>query len=114
MQDDCILVALGLPQLKVVAQVELRDRFEVTVIYRRKQATCPRGGQVTTKEHERRLQRKQDRKLRDKMVFLILRKRRSLADEHTRSPPAALQSRTSSTARLMRALFCSTDTAIPP
>ena len=33
MQDDCIAVALGLPQLKVVAQVELTDRFEVTVIY---------------------------------------------------------------------------------
>ncbi len=76
MQDDCILVALGLPQLKVVAQSELMDRFEVTVIYRQEQVTCPRCGQVTTKEHERSLQRKQDRKLRDKMVFLTLLKRR--------------------------------------
>ena len=76
MQDDCIVVALGLPQLKVTAQIELKDRFEVTVIYRREQVSCPRCGQVTTKEHERRLQRKQDRKLRDKMVFLTLMKRR--------------------------------------
>jgi transposase len=75
-QDDCILVALGLPQLKVVAQIELMARFEVTVMYRREQVTCPRCGQVTTKEHERSLQRKQDRKLRDKMVFLTLVKRR--------------------------------------
>ena len=76
MQDDCILVALGLPQLKVVAQIELMARFEVTVMYRREQVTCPRCGQVTTKEHERSLQRKQDRKLRDKIVFLTLVKRR--------------------------------------
>jgi len=75
-QDDCIVVALGLPQLKVVNQVELVDRFEVTVIYRREQVACPRCGQVTVKEHERSLQRKQDRKLRDKIVFLTLMKRR--------------------------------------
>lgn len=31
-RDDCILVALGLPQLKVVAHVEFMNRFEVTVI----------------------------------------------------------------------------------
>jgi transposase len=75
-QDDCIVVALGLPQLKVTAQIELKDRFEVTVIYRQEQVTCPRCGQVTTKEHERKFQRKQDRKLRDKTVFLTLMKRR--------------------------------------
>ena len=63
MQDDCIAVALGLPQLKVIAQTELMDRFEVTIIYRQEQVTCPRCGQITTKEHERSLQRKQDRKL---------------------------------------------------
>ena len=76
MQDDCIAVALGLPQLKVIAQAEFIDRFEVTVIYRQEQVSCPRCGQVTTKEHERKLQRKQDRKLRDKTVFLTLMKRR--------------------------------------
>ena len=76
MQDDCIAVALGLPQLKVITQIELTDRFEVTVIYRQEQATCPRCGQITVKEHERCLQRKKDRKLRDKMVFLTLMKRR--------------------------------------
>ena len=55
MQDDCIVVELGLPQLKVITQIELTDRFEVTVIYRQEQATCPRYGQVTAKEHERSL-----------------------------------------------------------
>ena len=76
MQDDCIVVALELPQLKILDQRELKDQFEVTVIYRREAAICPRCGQLTKKEHDRRAQWKQDRKLRDKMVFLKLIKRR--------------------------------------
>jgi len=75
-QDDCIAVALGLPQLKILWQKELEDHFEVTVIYRRGEANCPRCGRVTTKEHDRRQQLKQDRRLRDKVVFLTLIKRR--------------------------------------
>ena len=76
MQDDCIAVALGLPQLKILWQKELEDHFEVTVIYRWGEVTCPRCGMATTKEHDRRPQHKQDRRLRDKMVFLTLMKRR--------------------------------------
>ena len=34
MQDDCIAVALGLPQLRILWQKEQEDHFEVTVIYR--------------------------------------------------------------------------------
>jgi len=75
-QDDCIAVALGLPQLRILEQKELDNRFEVTVIYRRGEAICPRCGQVTSKEHDRRLQWKQDRRLRDKVVLLRLIKRR--------------------------------------
>jgi len=75
-QDDCIAVALGLPQLRILEQKELEDHFEVTVIYRRGEVTCPRCGRVTTKEHDRRQQHKQDRRLRDKVVFLMLMKRR--------------------------------------
>jgi len=75
-QDDCIAVALGLPQLKILWQRELEDHFEVTVIYHRGEATCPRCGKVTTKEHDSRPQRKKDRRLRDKVVFLTLMKRR--------------------------------------
>ena len=76
MQDDCIAVALGLPQLRILKQKELEGHFEVTVIYRWGEATCPRCGKVTTKEHDRRQQLKQDRGLRDKVVFLTLMKRR--------------------------------------
>jgi transposase len=65
-----------LPQLKILWQKELEDHFEVTVIYCRGEATCPRCGSVTTKEQDRRQQRKQDRRLRDKVVFLMLIKRR--------------------------------------
>ena len=76
MQDDCIAVALGLAQLKILWQKELEDHLEVTVIYRRSEITCPRCGMAATKEHDRRLQHKQDRRLRDKVVFLTLMKRR--------------------------------------
>jgi len=75
-QEDCIAVALGLPQLRILWQRELEGHIEVTVIYRRDKATCPRCGKITTKEHDRRQQIKQDRRLRDKGVFLILMKRR--------------------------------------
>ena len=75
-QDDCIAVALGLPRLKILWQKELEDHFEVTVMYRQGEVICPRCGMVSTKEHDRRQQNKQDRRLRDKVVFLTLMKRR--------------------------------------
>jgi transposase len=75
-QDDCISVALELPQLKILWQQELEGHIEVTVIYRRGEVRCPRCGKVTHKEHDRRPQNKQDRRLRDKAVFLTLMKRR--------------------------------------
>jgi len=65
-----------LPQLRILKQEELEGHFEVTVIYRRKGAVCPRCGMTITKEHDRRPQHKQDRRLRDKVVFLMLMKRR--------------------------------------
>ncbi len=76
MQDDCISVALGLPQLRILWQRELENTFEVGVIYRRAGSSCPRCGKTSTKEHDRRVQWKQDRRLRDKAVFLRLIKRR--------------------------------------
>ncbi len=76
MQDDCIAVALGLPELRILRQKELEDRLEVTVIYRRSEADCPRCGKVAVKEHGRKSQSKKDRRLRDKAVILMLIKRR--------------------------------------
>ena len=67
MQDDCIAVALGLPQHQIVWQSESEDHFEVTVAYRRSEATCPQCGEMTAKEHDRMQQCKQDRRLRDKV-----------------------------------------------
>ena len=54
MQDDCIVVALGLPQLKVIMHIELKDRFEVTVIYRREQVSCPLAHEqsILARHHE--------------------------------------------------------------
>lgn len=76
MQEDCILVSLGLPELVVVNQKELKNRFELTVIYDRTEAECPRCGQSASKVHDRRRQSKQDRAIWDKPVFLTLIKRR--------------------------------------
>ena len=76
MQDDCIAVALELPQLKILWQKEMEIYIEVVVIYRRDKATCPQCGEVTSKVHDRRPQCKQDRRLRDKVVLLTLMKRR--------------------------------------
>ena len=76
MQDDCIAVALGLPQLRILWQKEKENYFEVTVIYRREKAICPCCGKATIKEHDWRPQQKKDRRLRDKMVILTLMKRR--------------------------------------
>ena len=76
MRDDCIAVALGLPELRILEQRELEECFEVTVIYRREEVACPRCRQLSSKEHDHRQQWKQDRRLRDKVVFLRLIKRR--------------------------------------
>ena len=65
-----------MPELRILWQRELEDRFEVRVMYRREAATCPRCGEGTAREHDRREQRKQDRRLRDKLVLLMLVKRR--------------------------------------
>ena len=76
MQDDCISVAMGLPELMILGQLELDDHFEVTVRYRQDKAACPGCGSMMVRKHESTFQRKKDRKLRDKIVVLFLEKRR--------------------------------------
>lgn len=76
MQDDCISVALGLPELMILEQRELKTYFEITVRYRCDAAECPRCGHSSNKVHDQKKQSKQDRRLRDKPVFLNLIKRR--------------------------------------
>ena len=76
MQDDCISVALGLPELMILGQVELESHFEVTVRYRRDKIACPRCGSMMVRMHESTFQRKKDRKIRDKTVVVTLEKRR--------------------------------------
>ena len=76
MQDDCITVALGLPEVRVVREEETAEALTVEVMYRAQSAPCPRCGQGTPKVHSTRVQRKRDRRLRDKPVFLMLHKRR--------------------------------------
>jgi len=75
-QDNCITIALGLPEVRVIREKETEQEIEVEVEYRARSALCPRCGQSTAKVHSTNRQSKRDRRLWDKPVFLILRKRR--------------------------------------
>ncbi|MBC8276038.1 MAG: hypothetical protein H8E40_13865 [Chloroflexi bacterium] len=46
MQDDCIAVASGLPELRLLEQKETENHFEVALVYRRGEVSCPRCGRV--------------------------------------------------------------------
>ncbi len=76
MQEDFIRAGLELPELIILDQKEAPTHFDIRVMYRRSEAVCPRCGQTTNKVHDSREQCKQDRRLRDKPVFLKLMKRR--------------------------------------
>jgi transposase len=75
-QDDCITIALGLPGLRVVRHWEEETHIVAEVAYRAQKAQCPGCGRWTPKVHSTRLQRKRDRRLWDKPVYLVLHKRR--------------------------------------
>jgi len=75
-RDDCITIALGMPEVRVVREEERDEEITVGVEYRAPSARCPRCGQETSKVHSTRRQRKRDQRLRDKPVFLVLYKRR--------------------------------------
>lgn len=65
-QDDCVLGAVGLTQLVILGRVELEDRLEITIRYRRDKVPCLRCDSLTVRRHESSFQHKKDRKLRDK------------------------------------------------
>jgi len=75
-QDDFIAVALGLPELMTVGQVELDDHFEFTIGYGRDKVSCPICSSTIARKRESTFQREKDRKLRDKIVVLGLETRR--------------------------------------
>ena len=76
MRDDCITIALGLPEVKVIREEETEREIRVEVMYRTRSIPCPHCGQRTPKVHSTKAQCKRDRRLRDKPVFLVLHKRR--------------------------------------
>ncbi|MFH1560189.1 MAG: ISL3 family transposase, partial [Chloroflexota bacterium] len=65
MRDDCITIALGLPEVGVVREEETETEITVEIRYRAEGAPCPRCGQWTPKVHSVRSQRKRDRRLWD-------------------------------------------------
>ena len=76
MPDDCITIALGLPEVRVIRDGEMAREITVEVEYRARSVLCPHCGRRTAKVHSTSLQNKRDRRLWDKPVFLILHKRR--------------------------------------
>lgn len=76
MQGDCITINLGLPEVRVISQEEADKEIIVEVMHRAESAICPRCGRHTPKVHSIQRQRKRDRRLRDRPVFLVLHKRR--------------------------------------
>lgn len=76
MPDDCITIALGLREVRVIREEETPDEIRVEVEYRVQDIICPRCGQRVLKVHSTKMQRKRDRRLWDKPVFLIIRKKR--------------------------------------
>jgi transposase len=75
-QDDCITVALGLPEVQVLRQHEEGHQITVEVVYRARSVRCPRCEHETSRVHSVQRQWKQDRRLWDKPVLLLLHKRR--------------------------------------
>ena len=65
-QDDCITIALRLPEVQVVREEETEEEMTVEVSYRVQSAPCPLRGQKTPKVHSTRRQGKRDRRLWDK------------------------------------------------
>ena len=76
MQDDCITVKLGLPGVRVIWEEEEEQYITVEVQYRAVSASCPRCGQRTPKVHSVSRQNKRDQRLWNKVVYLVLHKRR--------------------------------------
>jgi transposase len=50
-RDDCITIALGLPEVRVIREKETEEEIKVEVEYRARSAICPRCGQKTPKVH---------------------------------------------------------------
>ena len=76
MQTQAITVELQLPGLRVIGVREDAWAIEVVTEYETEEGACPRCGRTTRQVHQWRQQRKQDAALWEKMVYLLLWKRR--------------------------------------
>ena len=76
MQTQAITVELQLAGLLVLGVREDTWTVEVAARYEAEEAACPRCGQTTRQVHQWRQQRKQDAGLWEKMVYVLLWKRR--------------------------------------
>ena len=77
MQGDCIIVPLGLPQVRVLSQEDLPGGgLAVRVVLRAEVRSCPTCGRLTGKVHDRAEQTKGDVSWAGRPVVLVLVKRR--------------------------------------
>lgn len=102
MRDDCITIELGLPEVRVVREEEREHEIIVELQYRTARAVCLRCGQETSRVHSVQCQWKQDQRLWNKPVWLLLRKRRfrcGACDKVFTEPDAVFGSRRRSSQR---------------
>ena len=78
MQTQAITVELQLAGLLVLGVREDAWTVEVAARYEAEEAACPRCGRTTRQVHQWRQQRKQDADLWEKMVYVLLWKRRTV------------------------------------
>jgi transposase len=76
MQDDCITVVLGMPEVRVEGWRQESGTLVVTVRYRCMSRPCPGCGQQTSHVHQYHRQTKGHAPLWGRAVVLELRKRR--------------------------------------
>ena len=73
---EALTEALASLSLEIVQLVGVDPQIEVTVRYPQPWATCPACQAATAQVHSRRVQRKRDRDLQGKAVWLLLVRRR--------------------------------------
>lgn len=76
MQENCITIELGLPDLIIESQHTEGEALVITVRFSRTECQCPRCGALTGRVHQYHQQLKQHWPIWGRVVLLALRKRR--------------------------------------
>ncbi len=75
MCNDCIAIALGLPYLMMLGQVEPDNHFDAALRCRQDKVTCHGYSIMLVRKHKSTFQRKEDKRIKDNKDVLTLDKR---------------------------------------